>query len=83
MGRGKDALLLSIARQGLFFIPTLLLLRWLFAEYGIAVTQAVADLLTIAMAIPIRQNVLRYLREAAEAQKAGEGEAPLEPAEEA
>ncbi|MBQ7600868.1 MAG: MATE family efflux transporter [Lachnospiraceae bacterium] len=83
MGRGKDALLLSVARQGLFFIPTLLLLRWLFAEYGIAVTQAVADLLTIAMAIPIRQNVLRYLREAAEAQKAGEGEAPLEPAAEA
>ena len=80
MGRGRDALLLSIARQGLFFIPTLLLLNWIFAEYGVTVTQAIADLLTIAMAIPIRKRVLRELREAAEAQKAEEEAQSIEAA---
>ena len=80
MGRGRDALLLSIARQGLCFIPIILLLNWLFKEYGVAVTQAVADLLTLAIALPIRHQVLKFLREADAAQKAEQTEETAEAA---
>ena len=53
LGHAKGALLLSTARQGSCFIPILYPLAWIFGAYGVASVQAVADVLTIAMAAPL------------------------------
>jgi putative MATE family efflux protein len=46
IGKGKEALILSISRQGLFFIPILYILPKLFGIQGILFSQFSADLLT-------------------------------------
>ena len=53
LGNAKGALALSTARQGSCFIPILFPLAWIFGAYGLASVQAVADILTMALAIPI------------------------------
>ena len=55
------ATLLSIGRQGLFFIPVILLLpRWLGIQ-GVEMAQAVADLFTFLLAIPFAFWITRKL----------------------
>lgn len=61
IGRTVPATFLSMARQGLFFIPAVLGLTALFGPVGIQSAQSVADVLTIACAIPIQLYVLRSL----------------------
>lgn len=53
LGRGTEALLLSIARQGFFFIPLIILLPLLLNENGVLMAQAVSDILTFALALGI------------------------------
>lgn len=67
LGNAKGALALSTARQGSCFIPILYLLAWLFGAVGVAIVQAVADVLTLALAIPILINMQRKVN-AAEAE---------------
>ena len=62
LGNAKGAFLLSTARQGSCFVPILYPLAWAFAEYGVASVQAVADVLTLAMAIPIVIAMLKKIR---------------------
>jgi len=56
LGKGKEALILSVSRQGLFFIPLALILPGIFGHHGVLITQTIADLLTLilsaAFAIP-------------------------------
>ena len=61
MGRTASATFLAIARQGIFFIPCVLLLPLVFDGLGIQMTQAVADSLTVLCAIPLQISVLRSL----------------------
>ena len=61
MGKTLPATFISMARQGIFFIPTVLLLSYLWGKTGIQMTQAVADTLTVLCAIPIHLLVLRKL----------------------
>ena len=61
MGKTLPATFLAMARQGVFFIPTVLLLAHFWGETGIQVTQAVSDLLTLLCAIPIHLLVLRTM----------------------
>jgi len=63
LGRAKGALLLSTARQGSCFLPIVPILA-LFGAYGIASVQAVADILTIVLAIPLLRRVMRDVRQA-------------------
>lgn len=65
LGNAKGALALSTARQGSCFIPTLYLLAWLAGANGIAVTQAVADVLTLVLAVPIIRGMKRKINQAA------------------
>lgn len=44
--------LLSIGRQGLFFIPAIIILPRLYGLHGVEMTQAVADVLTFLLAVP-------------------------------
>ena len=55
------ASILSEARQGIFFIPAILIMPQLFGIQGVEATQAVADLLSFLLAIPLCGSVLREL----------------------
>lgn len=68
LGNAPGAMLLSTARQGTCFIPILPILAHLFGATGVASVQAVADLLSLGLAIPLMVHTLRKIKEA-EAQK--------------
>jgi len=67
IGKVFSASLLSAARQGLFFIPAVLLLPRLFgllfgqdvALLGVQIAQPLSDVLTFVLAIPLTVQVLR------------------------
>jgi putative MATE family efflux protein len=61
MGRTLPATFLSVARQGLFFIPLVLTLSAALGVLGIQMTQMAADILTFLFAIPIHVHVLRTM----------------------
>ena len=64
MGRTGPATFLAMARQGIFFIPLVWLLSFALGFLGVQMTQAAADVLTLACAIPIQLKVLRELADA-------------------
>jgi Na+-driven multidrug efflux pump len=66
LGKARIALLLATARQGSCFIPVLYPLSRFFGAEGIASVQAVADVLTLALAIPALLSIRRMIREAEE-----------------
>jgi len=49
LGKGKQAALLSLSRQGIFLIPTILILPSLFGINGVLFSQPVADLFTVIL----------------------------------
>jgi putative MATE family efflux protein len=49
MGKGREGGLLSISRQGLFFIPAILIMPHLFGIGGVIWAQPIADLLTAVL----------------------------------
>ena len=61
MGRTIPATFLSVARQGCFFIPAVLLLPLLLDATGVQMAQATADLLTLFFAVPIHLHVMKSL----------------------
>ena len=61
IGRTAASTFLSVARQGMFFIPAVLILSATLGVLGIQMSQAVADLLTLACAIPVHIQVMRSL----------------------
>lgn len=64
LGNATGAFLLATARQGTCMLPILFPLAHFFGEYGIASVQAVADVLTLALAIPISLFMLKKIRTA-------------------
>ena len=64
LGNAKGALVLSTARQGTCFIPIVHLLAGLFGAYGVASVQAVADVLTMILAVPIVLGLLKKVKQA-------------------
>jgi len=64
LGNAKGALALSTARQGTCFIPILYPMAFLLGAYGVASVQAVADVLTLILAIPIAIKMTRKIRQA-------------------
>lgn len=61
IGRTIPATFLSVARQGLFFTPAVLILPLLLGITGIQMAQSVADFLTLLCAVPIHIHVLRSM----------------------
>ncbi len=61
MGRTVPATFLAVARQGLFFIPTVLILPLFLDGVGLQCAQSTADILTLLCAIPIQLFVLKSL----------------------
>ncbi len=68
LGNAKGAMALATARQGSCFLPILYPLALLFGAYGIAAVQAAADVLSMALAIPIAISMTKKIRMAQEAQ---------------
>ena len=61
MGRTVPATFLSVARQGIFFIPMVLILPLFLELAGIQMAQSAADVCTLLCAIPIHTYVLRHM----------------------
>ena len=61
IGKALRASFLSIARQGLFFIPAILILPHLFGIFGLEMSQAVADVVTFSLAIPLQIKTLKEM----------------------
>ena len=61
MGLVGPATFLAVARQGLFFIPLVLILSTLFGLTGIQMTQTIADFLAFCCAVPLQLRNLRNL----------------------
>ncbi len=61
LGNAKGALALSTARQGSCFLPILYPLAWAFGAYGIACVQAIADVLTLVLAVPILRKMQKTI----------------------
>ena len=61
IGRTIPATFLAMARQGIFFIPLVWALTALFGLTGLQMTQAVADVFTLACAVPVQLKVLKEL----------------------
>ncbi len=66
IGKAKWAMLMSTARQGYLFIPLVFILPPLFGTYGVASVQAAADLISLAISIPLMLKAYRMIKEAAE-----------------
>ena len=52
LGKALRATLLASCRQGIFYIPLILLLPRVWGIFGIQITQTAADILTFAVSIP-------------------------------
>lgn len=77
LGDARGALVLSTSRQGTCFLPIVYPMAWLFGTTGVAAVQAVADGLSLALAVPIVRKVLGRVTQAEAALPAGD---PLEAA---
>ena len=63
IGRSKKATLLSACRQGIFFLPFIVLLPVWLGLTGIEIAQALSDLCTLLLTIPFALLFLRELDE--------------------
>lgn len=63
MGMGKESLILGVCRQGLFAIPTLLILNHFVGLYGIVAAQPVSDGFTFIFSTLIYRRVYNSLLE--------------------
>lgn len=70
LGRGKEALILSLSRQGIFLIPSILILPRIFGLFGVMLSQTVADLFTIIvtaiLAIKMHQGLKNEMNSSGE-----------------
>lgn len=66
LGYARGALILATARQGSCFFPVIFPLSMIWGENGVASVQAVADVLSLILAIPILRLVLGKVRKAME-----------------
>ncbi|MBQ4266077.1 MAG: MATE family efflux transporter [Clostridia bacterium] len=62
IGYGARATLLSVARQGIFLIPALLVLPRILGLTGIQIAQPISDVCTLVLTIVIMTGVLRQLK---------------------
>ena len=62
LGRSVKASVIASARQGIFFIPFILIMPRLFGLDGLLMTQTAADIMTFIIAVPLSIGVLRELK---------------------
>ena len=66
LGNAKGAMVLATSRQGSCFIPIVHLMALVFDAYGVASVQALADVLSMLLAIPIVMSMKKKIANARE-----------------
>ena len=66
LGKALGAVLLSTSRQGSCFLPIVYPMTMLGGANGVAAVQAVADVLSIALAVPLVRRMKAMIRQAAQ-----------------
>lgn len=61
IGKTKEATIISIARQGLFFIPAILIMPKLFGILGVQISQPISDVLSFIVTMFISKKALEEL----------------------
>ncbi|AEF84581.1 MATE efflux family protein [Treponema primitia ZAS-2] len=59
MGKAREASILSLARQGLFLLPSLLIFPPILGLLGIQISQPISDIASFFFAIPFAVKILR------------------------
>ena len=62
IGKGLKASIVASARQGLCFIPLIYILPYFFGLTGVEICQAVSDVFTLAISIPIGLSVVHEMQ---------------------
>ena len=78
LGRAVPATILGLSRQVICLIPAVIALSLLFGVNGLAVSQATADVLSMAIAIPMVIRITREIRRLAETEEVTEDPPGLE-----
>lgn len=63
IGKAVRASIIAAARQGLFFLPLILILPRIFGLTGIQICQMISDILTFLLAVPLGISVLKEMKE--------------------
>ena len=63
IGKGLKASIVASARQGLCFLPLIFILPRFLGLFGVEICQAVSDVLTLAVSVPIGVSVIKELRQ--------------------
>ncbi len=74
LGRARVATFLSSLRQGLFYIPLMLILPHFIGLAGVEYTQAISDILTCAVSLPFAIMFLREIGDIIKKEKNYDGE---------
>lgn len=61
IGYGKQAIILSMSRQGIFFIPAIFILPKIFGLNGVLYSQAVADFITLILTVFLAKKMKKDL----------------------
>ena len=70
LGRAVNATILNLSRQVIAFIPSIIVMNLLFGVNGLAVAQAVSDVVSGLIAAPLTIKLLREISRLAKAQEA-------------
>lgn len=63
LAKNKEATFLALTRQGVYFIPLILILPSLLGFLGIQITQSIADILSMLTAIPFAVRFFRIMKQ--------------------
>ncbi|MCY6371640.1 MATE family efflux transporter [Clostridium ganghwense] len=63
LGKGGEAFILATSRQGIFFIPTIIILPKIFNLDGVIFSQPIADIFTLIVTIILGARLLKKLKE--------------------
>ena len=75
IGKGTKASIMSVSRQGLFFIPAILILPRVVGLLGVQLSQPVADVCTFLLAVPMGLSVIKEIKVTASEVKGNDGKA--------
>lgn len=62
IGRAVKASIVAAGRQGLFFLPLILILPRLFGLTGVQMCQSIADVCALLLSIPLGVSVLKEMK---------------------
>lgn len=62
IGKALKASIVAAARQGVFFIPLIIILPRVFGLFGVEVCQVVSDILSFALSVPLCVSVLNEMK---------------------